>query len=139
MSEGLTMSQIQERNALLVTENEALKAQLDCYEKSATYSAETNRKLTNKMSMMIDMIDEIKAQRDALAAENAVLNGLFSTKEFSREVTDVFSDTAVLRIDGDDYHSWQWVDNDSEVIRAVLDAMKPETPATDAYLNSVRA
>lgn len=104
MSEGLTMSQLQERNALLVTENEALKA-----------------------------------QRDALAAENAMLKELFSTKEFSTEVTDAFSDTAVLRIDGDDYHSWQWVDNDSEVIRAVLNAMKPVTPATSAYLNSVRA
>ncbi|QHJ79635.1 MAG: hypothetical protein [Caudoviricetes sp.] len=82
---------------------------------------------------------ELKAQRDALAVECAALKQVFATKEFSSEVTDVFSDTAVLRIDGDEYHSWQWVDNDSAVIRAVLEVMKPETPAIDAYLNSVRA
>lgn len=82
---------------------------------------------------------ELKAERDALSVECAALKQVFATKEFSSEVTDVFSDTAVLRIDGDEYHSWQWADNDSEVIRAVLEVMKPETPATAAYLNSVRA
>lgn len=78
-------------------------------------------------------------QRDGLAAENAALISAFMPKEIPTEATDNFSDTAVLRIDGDEFHSWQWVDNQDEVIRGVLNFFKPETPATDAYLNSLRA
>ena len=82
---------------------------------------------------------ELKAERDALAAENAALISAFMPKEIPTEATDNFSDTAVLRIDGDEFHSWQWVDNQDEVIRGVLNFFKPKAPATDAYLNSVRA
>ncbi|OUY24553.1 hypothetical protein, partial [Klebsiella pneumoniae] len=32
-----------------------------------------------------------------------------------------------------------WVENETEVIHAVLDALKPETPATDAYLAGIKA
>jgi hypothetical protein len=78
-------------------------------------------------------------QRDGLAAENAALISAFMPKEIPTEATDNFSDTAVLRIDGDEFHSWQWVDNQDEVIRGVLNFFKPKTPTTDAYLNSVRA
>jgi len=78
-------------------------------------------------------------QRDGLAAENAALISAFMPKEIPTEATDNFSDTAVLRIDGDEFHSWQWVDNQDEVIRGVLNFFKPKTPATDAYLNAVRA
>lgn len=81
----------------------------------------------------------LKAELDALAAENAALISAFMPKEIPTEATDNFSDTAVLRIDGDEFHSWQWVDNQDEVIRGVLNFFKPETPATDTYLNSVRA
>lgn len=83
----------------------------------------------------------LQQKLDAMAAENAALKQVFVTKYFSREVTDVFSDTAVLKIDGDEHYCHQWVDNDSDVIRAVLTSIKAEnpTPATDAYLNSVRA
>lgn len=81
----------------------------------------------------------IKAERDALAAENAALISAFMPKEIPTEATDNFSDTAVLRIDGDEFHSWQWVDNQDEVIRGVLSFFKPKSPATDAWLNSVRA
>lgn len=83
----------------------------------------------------------LQQKLDAMAADNAGLKQVFVTKEFSTEVTDVFSDTAVLKIDGDEHHCHQWVDNDSDVIRAVLISIKSEnpTPATDAYLNSVRA
>ncbi len=84
---------------------------------------------------------ELQQKLNAMAAENAALKQVFVTKEFSTEVTDVFSDTAVLKIDGDEHHCHQWVDNDSDVIRTVLTSIKSEnpTPATDAYMNSVRA
>lgn len=83
----------------------------------------------------------LQQKLDAIAAENAALKQVFLTKDFSTEVTDVFFDTAVLKIDGDEHYCHQWVDNDSDVIRAVLTSLKEEnpTPATDTYLNSVRA
>lgn len=79
------------------------------------------------------------AKIDNLAAENAALKAAFAPKEIPTEATDVFSDTAILKIDGDEFHSSQWVDNETDVIRAVLDFFKPETPATDAILASLRA
>ncbi len=79
------------------------------------------------------------AKIDALAAENAALKAAFAPKEIPTEATDVFSDTAILKIDGDEFHSSQWVDNEADVIRAVLDFFKPETTATDAILASLRA
>lgn len=84
---------------------------------------------------------ELVSRMNQVAAENAALKHVFVTREFSTEVTDVFSDTAVLKIDGDEHYCHQWVDNDSDVIRAVLTAINAEnpTPATDAYLNAVRA
>lgn len=79
------------------------------------------------------------AKIDALAAENAALKAAFAPKEIPTEATDVFSDTAILKIDGDEFHSSQWVDNEADVIRAVLDFFKPETTATDVILASLRA
>lgn len=104
-------------------------------------ATELLRELANRLECSIIRGDELQQKLDAMAAENAALKQVFVMKEFSTEVTDVFSDTAVLKIDGDEHHCHQWVDNDSDVIRAVLTSIKSEnpTPATDAYLNSVRA
>lgn len=105
----------------------------------------TREKLHSKSDIAAELgwrdmqIAAIKAERDALAAENAAFKSAFMPKEIPTEATDNFSDTAVLRIDGDEFHSWQWVDNQDEVIRGVLSFFKPKSPATDAYLNSVRA
>ncbi len=83
---------------------------------------------------------ELKAQRDALAAENAEIKSMLEPKEISDEIQDLFNDTVKLSSDSDGYHDWSWVDNPEEVIIAVMNAMpKPETPATDACLNAVRA
>lgn len=83
--------------------------------------------------------EELEAQVKQLAAENAALKAAFTPEEISTGATDVFSDTAILKIDGDEFHSSQWVDNETDVIRAVLDFFKPETTATDAILDSLRA
>lgn len=94
MSEGLNMNQLQERNALLVTENEALKA-----------------------------------QRDALAAENAALKV-------------ISNDRRVFIMNGVQlgYIKVPTVETDPalETIRIAVSPQDP-TPATDAHLNSVRA
>ena len=84
-------------------------------------------------------VKQLAAERDAVAAENSELKAAFAPKEIPTGATDVFSDTAILKIDGDEFHSSQWVDNEADVIRAVLEAIKPETPATDAILASLRA
>lgn len=83
---------------------------------------------------------ELKAQCDALAAENGALKLVLEPKQIPDEIQDLFNDTVKLDGDSDGYHEWSWVDNPDEVIIAVMNAMpKPETPATDVYLNSVRA
>lgn len=108
-------------------------------------SAMTREQLHSKSDIAAELgwrdmqIAKLKAERDALAAENSALISAFMPKEIPTEATDNFSDTAVLRIDGDEFHSWQWVDNQDEVIRGVLNFFKPKNPATAACLNSVRA
>ena len=61
-----------------------------------------------------------------LAAENVALKAVFSQKEIPSEAVDAFMETA-------------WVENETEVIHAVLDALKPETPATDRIVAGIKA
>lgn len=103
--------------------------------------------LADKLARSEDYSIGVDAERmeyiekcNAMAAENAVLKSVLEPKEISDEIQDLFNDTVKLDGDSDGYHQWSWVDNPDEVIMAVMKAMpKPETPATDAYLNSVRA
>lgn len=88
---------------------------------------------------LMERCGELETQVKQLAAENAALKAAFSPKEISTVATDIFSDTAILKIDGDEFHSSQWVDNETDVIRALLDFFNPETPATDAILADLRA
>ncbi|EOE3325840.1 TPA: hypothetical protein NIX36_003673 [Klebsiella pneumoniae] len=66
-----------------------------------------------------------------LAAENVALKNVFSQKEIPSEAVDAFMETAVMDHDWNETSEWSWVENETEVIHAVLDALKPETPATD--------
>lgn len=74
-----------------------------------------------------------------LAAENVALKAVFSQKEIPSEAVDAFMETAVMDHDWNETSEWSWVENETEVIHAVLDALKPETPATDAYLAGIKA
>ena len=78
-------------------------------------------------------------QNAQLAAENVALKNVFSQKEIPSEAVDAFMETAVMDHDWNDTSEWSWVENETEVIHAVLDALKPETPATDAYLAGIKA
>ncbi|WP_373629671.1 hypothetical protein AAHU27_20790 [Klebsiella variicola subsp. variicola] len=73
-----------------------------------------------------------------LAAENVALKNVFSLKEIPSEAVDAFMETAVMDHDWNETSEWSWVENETEVIHAVLDALKPETPATDAYLAGIK-
>ncbi|EPY5208203.1 hypothetical protein ACXDTG_002534 [Klebsiella pneumoniae] len=74
-----------------------------------------------------------------LAAENVALKNVISQKEIPSEAVDAFMETAVMDHDWNETSEWSWVENETEVIHAVLDALKPETPATDAYLAGIKA
>ena len=74
-----------------------------------------------------------------LAAENVGLKAAFSPEEIPAEAVDAFMDTAVMDHDWNDTSEWSWVENETEVIRAVLDALKPETPATDRIYAGAKA
>ncbi|EIX9440667.1 TPA: hypothetical protein ACOEVN_002588 [Klebsiella pneumoniae] len=74
-----------------------------------------------------------------LAAENVVLKNVFSQKEIPSEAVDAFMETAVMDHDWNETSEWSWVENETEVINAVLDALKPETPATDRIVAEAEA
>ncbi|HHB7631269.1 TPA: hypothetical protein ACN7L4_003950 [Klebsiella pneumoniae] len=74
-----------------------------------------------------------------LAAENVALKNVFIQKEIPSEAVDAFMETAVMDHDWNETSEWSWVENETEVIHAVLNALKPETPVTDAYLAGIKA
>lgn len=83
--------------------------------------------------------DGLREKLRQLAAENVALKNIFSQKEIPSEAVDAFMETAVMDHDWNETSEWSWVENETEVIHAVLDALKPETPATDAYLAGIKA
>lgn len=101
-------------------------------------------KLVSALSARLDCAivrgNELQQKLDSMAAENAALKKALNPSEIPEEAITAFEDTVEFDHDFKEGNSWTWVDNENEVIRAVLAAMSlPETPATDAYLNSVRA
>ncbi|HBR1282836.1 TPA: hypothetical protein L9L26_000197 [Klebsiella pneumoniae] len=74
-----------------------------------------------------------------LAAENVALKNVFSQKEIPSEAVDAFMETAVIDHDWNETSEWSWVENETEVIHAVLNALKPEAPVTDTYLAGIKA
>ncbi|MHB3275901.1 dynein light chain family protein [Klebsiella pneumoniae] len=74
-----------------------------------------------------------------LAAENVALKAVFSQGEIPSEAVDAFMETAVMDHDWNETSEWSWVENETEVIHAVLDALKPETPATDRIVAGIKA
>lgn len=83
----------------------------------------------------VDLQDWVKQ----LAAENVALKNIFSQKEIPSEAVDAFMETAVMDHDWNETSEWSWVENETEVIHAVLDALKPDTPATDRIVAEAEA
>lgn len=131
---GLTLSQLAERNAELVTEVEKLRAERD---------ASLNEERVWEKTMMEvcgeDGPASFAAVIKALDVENVALKNVFIQKKIPSEAVDAFLETAVMDHDWNETSEWSWVENETEVIHAVLDALKPETPATDAYLAGIKA
>lgn len=74
-----------------------------------------------------------------LAAENVGLKAVFSRGEIPSEAVDAFMETAVMDHDWNETSEWSWVENETEVIHAVLDALTPATPATDRIVAGIKA
>ncbi|EPG6153483.1 hypothetical protein WJF46_000565 [Klebsiella pneumoniae] len=74
-----------------------------------------------------------------VAGENVALKAVFSQGEIPSEAIDAFMETAVMDHDWNETSEWSWVENETEVIHAVLDALKPETPATDRIVAGIKA
>jgi len=82
---------------------------------------------------------ESEARCAALAAENAGLKAALNPEVIPDAAVEAFTETAIMDHDWNETSEWSWVENDTDVIRAVLEAIEPETPATDAFLAEVRA
>ncbi|HHC2778757.1 hypothetical protein [Klebsiella pneumoniae] len=74
-----------------------------------------------------------------MAAENVALKAVFSRGEIPSEAVDAFMETAVMDHDWNETSEWSWVENETEVIHAVLDSLKPEPPATDRIVAGIKA
>lgn len=83
--------------------------------------------------------EELEARCAALAAENAGLKAALNPEVIPEVAVEAFTETVIMDHDWNETSEWSWVENDTDVIRAVLEAIKPETPATDAFLAEVRA
>lgn len=83
----------------------------------------------------VDLQDWVKR----LAAENVGLKNVFIQKEIPSEAVDAFMETAVMDHDWNETSEWSWVENETEVIHAVLDALKPDTTATDRIVAGIKA
>ncbi|MHC1939313.1 dynein light chain family protein [Klebsiella pneumoniae] len=86
-----------------------------------------------------DCADGLREKLRQLAAENVALKAVFSQEEIPSEAVDAFMETAVMDHDWNETSEWSWVENETEVIHAVLDALKPDTPATDRIVAGIKA
>lgn len=84
-------------------------------------------------------IENLQMQVEKLAAENSGLKSALNPEVIPDAAVEAFTETAIMDHDWNETSEWSWVENDTDVIRAVLEAIKPETPATDAFLAEVRA
>ncbi|WP_313708048.1 hypothetical protein [Atlantibacter hermannii] len=117
-----------------------------CRERDAAVRAEIEWETAMRQAVGEDGVDDVvvaieklKAERSALAAENLALKSSFKPDVIPEEAVEAFTETAILDHDWNDSSEWSWVENDTDVIRAVLDAMPvPETPITDSFLAEVR-
>lgn len=101
-------------------------------------------KMLSKMATQLDAttaaLREKTKQCEQLAAENEALKKAFNPEVIPEDAVNAFNDTVIMDHDWNDTGEWSWVENDTDVIRAVMAELAvPETPATDAFLREVRA
>lgn len=105
--------------------------------KNARVNAECGEHMSpTEVTTLLNVVETTFA---ALAAENAGLKAALNPEVIPDTAVESFNETAVIDHDWNDTSEWSWVENDTDVIRAVLEAITPETTATDAFLAEMRA
>lgn len=131
MSEGLTINQLGEKNALLVTEINSLQQQLTATTNSLTNAQEALKSAGIEADTVQAGVMELKTQRDALAAENAALKG------FGDKLNDMHNR---LNGEGTGIQGRAEVACQQVALEAAMDKFDTiKIPATEACLNAVRA
>ncbi|HAU3212784.1 TPA: hypothetical protein JDH54_000900 [Salmonella enterica subsp. enterica] len=83
---------------------------------------------------------ELEAKCAALAAENVGLKAALSPEVIPDAAIEAVFEVARIDREWNEVYEFAFVDNEDEVVRAVLNAVAPtETLATDAFLAEVRA
>jgi len=103
----------------------------------------TIAKMVTELASALDVqsarSDALAAKLNDVCAENAALKSALNPEVIPEAAVEAFTETAIMDHDWNDTSEWSWVENDTDVIRAVLEAIKPNTPATDAWVNKQRA
>ncbi|MEG5390483.1 hypothetical protein UXO36_00085 [Enterobacter hormaechei] len=120
-----------------------------CLSETARHIAELEQKLAESQrefraadATIENLQMKLNAEREAklaLAAENAGLKAALNPEVIPEAAVEAFTETVIMDHDWNETSEWSWVENDTDVIRAVLEAIKPETPDTEAFLAEVRA
>ncbi len=131
MKANKPMTSEQLNELMTVAVNMQRDAETDCKRPSAMFA----------YAVQVAVLELRKVRNDAaaLAAENAGLKAALNPEVIPEVAVEAFTETVIMDHDWNETSEWSWVENDTDVIRAVLEAIKPETPATDAFLAEVRA
>ncbi|EAW8084278.1 hypothetical protein AAC57_002104 [Salmonella enterica subsp. enterica] len=101
--------------------------------------------LVQSESFCVDLVlasdyRELEAKCAALAAENVGLKAALSPEVIPDAAIEAVFEVARIDREWNEVYEFAFVDNEDEVVRAVLNAVAPtETLATDAFLAEVRA
>lgn len=131
MKANKPMTSEQLNELMTVAVNMQRDAETDCKRPSAMFA----------YAVQVAVLELRKVRNDAaaLATENAGLKAALNPEVIPEVAVEAFTETVIMDHDWNETSEWSWVENDTDVIRAVLEAIKPETPATDAFLAEVRA
>lgn len=96
-------------------------------------------------SFCVDLVlasdyQELEAKCVALAAENVGLKAALSPEVIPDAAIEAVFEVARIDREWNEVYEFAFVDNEAEVVRAVLNAIAPtEPPATDDFLAEIRA
>ncbi|MFO4143629.1 hypothetical protein [Enterobacter kobei] len=109
------------------------------HDQAAELKSSCGARVAQLISDLATQLDVQLARSNALAAENAALKAALNPEVIPEVAVEAFTETVIMDHDWNETSEWSWVENDTDVIRAVLEAIKPETPATEAFQAEVRA
>jgi len=106
----------------------------------STATAQLLNELATRLDCALAALRQKAKRCDALAGESVSLKAAFNPATIPVEAVEVLGEVAKFDHDSNECGSWTWVDNEDEVIRAVLEVLREqnETPATVAWQRELR-